>query len=158
MPRYVAPANSGGAAAIVDDSGSPAFASGITAQEIQDLIDVPEVFIISLSDETSDLTTGTSKATFHMPFAMTLSSVKATVNTAPAGATITVDINEAGATILSTKLTIDAGEKTSTTAATAAVISDSALANDAELTFDIDQVGSSTAGKGLKVTLVGIRT
>lgn len=116
-----------------------------------------EVFIVALSDEETDLTTGTGKASFHMPFAMTLTGVKATVNTAPTGATITVDINEGGTTILSTKLTIDASEKTSSTAATAAVISDSALADDAELTFDIDQVGSTVAGKGLKVTLYGYR-
>ena len=119
-----------------------------------------EVFIISLSDESTNLATGTSKATFNMPFAMTLTSVKATVNTAPVGSTIVVDINEAGSTILTTKLSIDAGEKTSLTAATAAVIGGAgpALANDALITFDIDQIGSSTAGKGLKVTLYGYRT
>jgi hypothetical protein len=66
-----------------------------------------------------------------------------------------VDINEGGTTILSTKLTIDANEKTSTTAATAAVISDSALADDAEITFDIDVAG--TGAKGLKVWLLGTR-
>jgi hypothetical protein len=66
-----------------------------------------------------------------------------------------VDINESGTTILSTKLTIDASEKTSTTAATAAVISDSALADDAEITIDIDGVGSTIAGAGLKIYLIG---
>jgi len=59
-------------------------------------------------------------------------------------------------TILSTKLTIDNTEKTSTTAATAAVISDTALADDAEITIDIDQIGDGTA-KGLKITLIGTR-
>jgi hypothetical protein len=119
-----------------------------------------EVFIVSLSDESTDLATGTSKATFNMPFAMTLTSVKATVNTAPVGSTIIVDINEAGSTILTTKLSIDASELTSSTAASAAVIGGAgpALADDALITFDINQVGSSTAGKGLKVTLYGYRT
>lgn len=116
-----------------------------------------EVFIVALSDETTNLATGTAKASFHMPFAMTLTGVKANCTTAPVGATIIVDINEAGSTILSTKLSIDASELTSSTAASAAVISDTALANDALITFDIDQVGSSTAGKGLKVTLYGVR-
>ena len=116
-----------------------------------------EVFIVALSDETTDLTTGTAKASFHMPFAMTLTGVKANCTTAPVGSTIIVDINEAGSTILSTKLSIDASETTSTSAASAAVISDTALANDALITFDIDQIGSSTAGKGLKVTLYGVR-
>ena len=119
-----------------------------------------EVFIISLSDETTNLTTGDGKAYFNMPFAMTLTAVKATVNTAPAGSTIIVDIEEAGSTILTTLLSIDAGEKTSSTAATAAVIGGAgpALADDAEIKFNIDQIGSSTAGKGLKVTLYGYRT
>jgi hypothetical protein len=118
---------------------------------------LPETIIISVSDEISNLTTGTAKVTFRMPYAMTLTGVRANVNTAPTGSVLTVDINESGATILSTKLTIDSGEKTSTTAATAAVISDSALADDAEITIDIDTVGSTVAGKGLKVTLIGTR-
>jgi hypothetical protein len=110
---------------------------------------------IACSDETTALTTGGAKATFRMPYAMTLTEVRASVTIAPTGSTLTVDINESGTTILSTKLTIDATEKTSETAATAAVISDSSLADDAEITIDIDQVGSTVAGAGLKVWLVG---
>jgi hypothetical protein len=112
------------------------------------------------SDETTALTTGTAKATFHMPFAMTLTGVKAGCTTAPTGATLTIDINEAGSTILTTKLTIDASEKTSASAATAAVIGGAgpALASDALMTIDIDQVGSSVAGAGLKVYLIGYQT
>ena len=116
-----------------------------------------EFITIAISDETTDLTTGTAKATFRMPYAFTLTDVRASCTTAPTGATLTFDINEGGTTILSTKLTIDATEKTSTTAATAAVISDSALADDAEITIDIDQIGSTVAGAGAKVTLIGYR-
>ena len=110
-------------------------------------------FVIAVSDEATDLATGTGKVYFRMPYAGTLLAVKATVNTAPTGSTLICDINEAGSTILSTKLSIDASEKTSTTAAVPAVISDSALADDAEITIYIDQVGSTVAGKGLKVYL-----
>jgi hypothetical protein len=110
-------------------------------------------FVIAASDEATDLTTGTNKVYFRMPYAATLLAVRATVNTAPTGSTLIVDINEAGTSLLSTKLSIDASEKTSTTAASAAVISDSALADDAEITIDIDQIGSTVAGKGLKVYL-----
>lgn len=110
---------------------------------------------IAVSDESTALTTGTAKVTFRMPFAFTLTSVRASVTTAPTGSVLTVDINEGGASILSTKLTIDASEKTSTTAATPAVISDAALADDAEITIDIDTVGSTVAGAGLKVYLIG---
>ena len=128
---------------------------GRTYAEFKSDLQIQESFIIACSDESSNLTTGTAKVTFQMPYAFTLTSVKASVNTAPVGSAITVDINEGGSTILSTKLTIDATEKTSTSAATPAVISDTGLANNAEITIDIDAVGSSTAGKGLKVTLIG---
>lgn len=119
-----------------------------------------ECIAIACSDETTALEAGTAKATFHMPYAFTLTGVKAGVTTAPAGSVLTVDINEAGATILTTKLTIDAGEKTSATAATAAVIGGAgpALAADALMTVDIDGVGSGTAGAGLKVYLIGYQT
>lgn len=114
-----------------------------------------EVIGVALSDETTAITTGTAKVTMRMPFAMTLSSVRANLNTASSSGIPTVDINESGTTILSTKLTIDATELTSTTAATPAVISDTALADDAEITFDIDVAG--TGAKGLKVWLIGTR-
>jgi hypothetical protein len=108
---------------------------------------------IACSDETTDLTVGTAKVTFRMPFAATLTAVRANVNTAPTGSTLVVDLNEEGTTVLSTKLSIDASEKTSVTAAAPAVISDSSLADDAEITIDIDQVGATIKGKGLKVWL-----
>jgi hypothetical protein len=132
--------------------------SASTFQEFVTSGGATESIIIACSDETTDLTTGTAKVTFRMPYAFTLTAVRASVTTAPTGSTIIVDINEAGSTILSTKLSIDAGEKTSTTAASAAVISDTALANDAEITVDIDQIGSTIAGAGLKVYLIGVRT
>jgi hypothetical protein len=111
--------------------------------------------VVALSDETTTITTGTAKVTLRSPFAFTLTSVRASLATASTSGLPTVDINEGGVTILSTKLTIDANEKTSTTAAAAAVISDSAIADDAELTFDIDVAG--TGAKGLKVHLYGYR-
>lgn len=122
--------------------------------DYDDLTNKPtDIYIIACSDETTDLTTGTGKVTFRMPTAGTLSDLKATVTTAPVGANLEVDINENGSTILSTVLSIDDGEKTSETATTPAVISDSSLADDSEITIDIDQVGLTTAGSGLKVTL-----
>ena len=110
------------------------------------------------SDETTALTTGTAKVTFRMPYAMTVYEVRASLTTAQAsGSIFTVDINESGTSILSTKLTIDNTEKTSKTAATPAVISDGSLADDAEITVDIDQIGNGTA-TGLKITLIGVRS
>jgi hypothetical protein len=113
---------------------------------------------LAVSDETTALTTGTAKITFRMPYAMTLTEVRGGVTTCPTGGTLlTVDINESGSTILSTKLTFDASEYTTTTAATPAVISDSSLADDAQITIDIDAIGSTIAGTGLKILLKGVR-
>jgi hypothetical protein len=133
--------------------------SAMTAAELWALLAAgtgqPEVIGVALSDETTTITTGTAKVTMRMPFAMILTAVRASLSTVSTSGIPTVDINEGGTTVLSTKLTIDANELTSTTAATAAVISDPNLADDAEITFDIDVAG--TGAKGLKVWLIGTR-
>jgi len=113
--------------------------------------------VLDVGDETTALTTGAAKKTFRMPFAMTVTDVRASVTTAPTDAALQVDINESGSPILSTVISIDSTEKTSTTAATPAVISDPSLADDAEITIDIDQVGSTIAGAGLKVYIIGTK-
>jgi hypothetical protein len=123
-----------------------------------DKASVPVAIQVACSDLTTALTIGTGKAYFRAPYAFTLTAVRASLGTAQAsGSIFTVDINEGGTSLLSTKLTIDNTEKTSTTAAAAAVISDSAIADDAEISIDIDQVGDGTA-KGLIVTLIGTRS
>jgi len=128
--------------------------------ELNDILnEVPVYIALACSDESTALTTGTAKVTFRMPYAMELTEVRASLTGAGStSGTTTIDINESGTTILSTKLTIDQGEKTSTTAATAAVISDSALADDAEITIDIDAVTGGADETGLKVYLIGTRT
>ena len=131
-----------------------------TAQTIDHTaVKTTESFIIACSDESTALTTGTAKVTFRMPYAFTVSEVRASLTWAWSTSwTTTVDINESWTTILSTKLTIDQGEKTSETAATPPVISDSSLADDAEITIDIDAVTWWADETGLKVTLIWNRT
>lgn len=126
-----------------------------TASAARTNLDIKESLVIAVTDEDTTLTSGTGKVTFRMPYAFTLTEVRASLKTAASSGTVTVDINESGTTVLSTKLTIDSGEKTSTTAATPAVISDASLADDAEMTIDIDNAG--TGATGLKVVLIGRR-
>lgn len=115
--------------------------------------------IIPCSTETDNLTVGTSKITFRMPFAMTLTDIRANVNTAPTGANLIADVNASGSTIMTTnKLLIVTSEKTTTTASTLPTLTTTSLADDEEITVDVDQIGSTVAGKGLKVTLIGYRT
>jgi hypothetical protein len=117
---------------------------------------ITEPLMIALGDETAAITTGLAKVTFRMPYAFTLTAVRASLTTASSSGVPTFDINETGVSVLSTKLTIDASEKTSTTAATAAVISDAALADDAEITIDVDVAGTGAAGA--KIYLIGTQT
>ena len=114
-------------------------------------------FVVACSDEETALTTGT-KVTMRMPFAFTLTAVRASLTTAGTGANlVTVDIEQGGTTILSTNITIDATETTSTTAAAQPVISTSALTDDASIDFDVDQIDSGGVSAGLKVYLIGYR-
>ena len=115
--------------------------------------------VVAISDEvTAIVSTGTAKVTFRMPHAVILTAVRASLKVAQtSGSLVTVDIKNAGSSVLSTLITLDNTEKTSVTAATFSVISSAAIADDAEMTIDITQIGDGTA-KGLKVALIGYRT
>ena len=112
-------------------------------------------------DFATALTTGDGKFYFHVPSTLNgfdIVDVHAEVISAPAGSTIIIQLHNLTATadILTTLLTIDASETGSDTAAAAAVISgseDDLTTNDV-IRVDIDQIGSSTAGSGLRVTLI----
>jgi len=133
--------------------------NGTNATLVSNTLNIPKTpYIIqtACSDETTALTTGTNKVVFRMPQAMTLTSVRASLTTAQtSGSIFTCDILQNGVSILSTLITIDNTEKTSTTAVTLPVISTSALTDDSEISVSITQVGDGTA-KGLKVSLIGV--
>jgi hypothetical protein len=99
------------------------------------------------------LTTGTEVAWWYAERAGTMTAVSAGVRVVATGAAVTADINKNGTTILSTKITIDVSEYTSLTAATPAVISVASFAAGDRFTVDIDQVGSTIAGKELLVKM-----
>ena len=106
----------------------------------------------AVSDEITAITTGTDKLTIYAPYAFTLTEVRASLSTS--GSTSSqFDINVNGSTILSTKLTIDASEPTSATAAVPPVISTAAIADNDKITIDIDTAG--TAATGAKIYLIG---
>lgn len=134
-------------------------ADGINGDHAANLSQLCHYLLLAVGDETTALTTGTEKYTVRLPYAISISSVKASLSTGQtSGSLVTVDINQtagiAHTSILSTAITIDNGERTSLTAVTQPVIDTSALLLDTEITIDIDQVGDGTA-KGLKVYLIG---
>ena len=107
------------------------------------------------------LTVADGVAHVHIPAGlngMDLAEVHAEVQTAPVGSTIIIEVSKNGAStqMLSTNITIDASETGSDTAATAAVIKSDgteAVATNDVIHINVTQVGSSTAGSGLIVTL-----
>lgn len=115
----------------------------------------PAVMVIALSDEATAITTGTAKVTIRAPFAMQITQIpRASLSTVSTSGNPTVDVNVGGTSILgANKLSIDANELTSTTAATATTLAanPTSVADDAQITFDVDTAG--TGAKGLKVHL-----
>jgi hypothetical protein len=108
---------------------------------------------IAVSDEVSLLSIGL-KYSFRMPTEFNLTKVKSSLTQAPSGSTLTVDVKKNGTSIFSTLLTIDAGETTSETANVPAVLSTTSFTNDDEITIYITQIGSTNAGRGLKLWFI----
>ena len=92
--------------------------------------------------------TNTAVVAWRTPYAITVTAVETWLEEASSSGSVTVDVNEgagAGTTILSTKPSIQATELTSADG-TAAVVSDTALASGARITFDIDAAGTDAHG------------
>jgi len=115
---------------------------------------------LPLGDQTTAIATGTNKRRWRSPFAWTVTAIRGALASAQAsGSIVTLDVNNAGNSMLSTKLTLDNNETTSTTAATACVIDTTYddIADDALIAIDIDQCDGSTTAAGADVTLIGYR-
>jgi len=88
-----------------------------------------------------------------VPLPYTIEKVYAIVKTAPVGAAIICDIQKNGTSIWTTqanRVTIAAG---ATTATPVTAFDTTALVEGDQLTLDIDQVGSTTAGTSLTVLI-----
>lgn len=106
-----------------------------------------EAFVIPLGDKTTAIATGTPTQDFLVPYDMTLTEVGSYLSTVQAsGSVYTQDVKANGTSIMSTKITVDNGERSSLTAATPPVISAPSLNKGDLLTFPIDAAG--TGGKG----------
>lgn len=132
----------------------------------------PAKQVFRLPDRTvllgTNIAAGTIKDSFVVPYDFMLDAIAerglyASLAVAQAaGAIVTIDVNVSGTSILATPLTFDNAEKTTITAATPAVFSPAFVAANriipagAEVTFDVDQVGTALA-KGLSVYLRGSR-
>ncbi len=133
-----------GSGAVEETPLSPGFvvADGILYHE--------QWLAFALAARTSDAATGANVNGTAIPYKSQILAVQLDLSEAPAGANFVVDLNKGvgGTSVLSTKLSIDAGETNSVTAAVAAVISDSEIPANTYLSWDIDQVGATAGSRG----------
>lgn len=124
--------------------------------ELVDVIKVVDPSCMSLpcSDRVTPIPTATNVMSRILPTGFYLAKVVAYLTFQTTTGTFTVDVKLNGTSIFSTLLTIDAGEKSSLTAAVPAVISTSSLTSGAELTIDVTDDADGTAS-GLIVDLIG---
>lgn len=140
----------------------------VAAGDMLRVASVPDLQCFELIDRTvllaTDIATGNGKDSIVLPYGLLLDTVAnggiyATLSTAQvSGTPLTVDVNRNGTSILSTKLTFDNNERSTTTAATPPVLvaGGEVLAKGDEITFDVDQIGTAGA-RGIRVYLVGQR-
>jgi len=124
--------------------------AGVTDNPHQTIVPI----VVACSGTTSTFS-ATTLETFRIPHAFTITDVRSSLTTAATGSAVSVNITESGTTIFSTQLSIDTTEKTSTTAAVGYVLSDSSLADDAEIKIICSQADSNDVAAGLKVTIKG---
>jgi hypothetical protein len=125
-----------------------------------------ETIAIVCSDRTTAIVAATGVASYVLPWTFDLYEVQAQLLGAAASGTFTVDVNDDGTSLLSTKLTIDAGETSSQTAAsgfalvaaTATTVRAKAItiAKGSKVSIDVDDDAAGDA-LGLIVTLIGVR-
>jgi hypothetical protein len=97
------------------------------------------------------VTTRTGKARIYNDSGRTrtIVSARASVDTAPTGASLIVDVNKGGSTIMTTRPTIAVSTNTNKSTS----IATTSWADGEYLTVDVDQVGSTVAGSDLTVTV-----
>jgi hypothetical protein len=126
------------------------------ANPIVSVVGLPYEFGFAASDETTALVVGDGKVTTHIQVAFTLVTIWAGLTSVSSSGAVTIDIEKNGSTIFSTKITIDASEETSLTAATAAALTGTiTFAKGDRVVVNVD--GAGTGAAGLKIYMEGIR-
>ena len=128
----------------VGDQGTQGFqgATGSTHYDIS----------FAISDEVTQIISGTAVITLFAPRSFTLTDVKASLSTT-GSSTTEIDVKVNSGSILSTNITIESGDKRSVDSSVQPVIGTSSIAEDDEITIDIITAGTGAAGA--KIYLIG---
>lgn len=121
--------------------------------------DVPQVEVLGqlyLSDLVTDLAVATNRGYWTFPFDVYVTGLDLHIMTPATGANVIVDMNITGSSMFSTRPAIEPNESHSATGVVG-TLSTNLVPAYSRITFDIDQVGSGTKGKGLLVSIMGYR-
>jgi len=115
---------------------------------------IPWELGLAITDESTQIATGTTNLTMLVPFSGTVSGINISLSTS-GSTTTTVNVKNNGVTIFSTKPTIDNGKFSSLTSVTQPVITGTTFNVYDTLVFSIDTAGSGATG--MKAWLTGTR-
>lgn len=116
-------------------------------------------YTFACSDETTDITasTTTPKILYRFAEPFVMDGIIGGLDSAAVTGLFTIIVKKNGVSIFSTNLTFDSGEVTTTTASTPYAFTSSTIsfAIDDYVEIFVTNVGAVSAGKGLKITLLG---
>ena len=150
IPHGTAPSSPTNGDIWTTTSGLYSRINGVTVGPIETL--VPFNFTVPGS-----IAVHTGRIRLYAEATLTIISVRASLNTAPTGATCIVDVNKNGTTIYTTQGNRPAIAISGNTA-TANSPDVTSLASGDYLTMDIDQIGSTVQGENLTVQVLARRT
>lgn len=131
-----------------ETSGGQITNNGVELDEAKDYIQVV------LSKPQDPIVTGFSPSYWVVPESMELTDLMLSTVIAPSGSSLVMKVYRNGSSILSTDISILPGTNNSDNNGTSPfVISQSTLNRGDVITFEVTQVGSSTAGTDLSITL-----
>ena len=115
----------------------------------------PDYKDFELSAENTAIQTGTSYSVIcNRPFKF-VNEFVFSVNTAPTGSSIIIDVRKNGTSIMTQLANIEAGEKSTSTSATPGAVNKPINFNIGDsLAFRVTQVGSSLPGAGMRCTMI----
>lgn len=117
-----------------------------------------ESLVIPLSDESSDLTIGDGVYTFYLPYDLTIDKMYLSLNTISSGADVVVDVQKNGSSIFNTSNSFKVVQGNNISTTQPDYNTNLYFTIGSKMSFNIDQIGSTTAGQGLKVMIHGHRT
>ena len=156
--------NTAGNLFIIDGSGNVGIASTTPSHTFSvqgdiyvsgDYKRMKRYFNVVIYDNWASTTATTTIVMGTLPFNGTTTDAHCEVSTASSANVVTFDFNINGISIMNTKLTIDASETGSDTAATPHTLNNATYSTYDQLTVDVDTSGTGTKGGNCYLTLIG---